>query len=51
MALGILALALTPALRVVTLIGLWSRERDWHYVRVAAVVLVVLAVAAGLGHG
>lgn len=33
------------------MIALWTRERDWHYVRVTVVVLAVLAVAAGLGHG
>ena len=51
MAVGILALALTPALRVLTLIVLWTRERDWRYVGVATMVLAVLAVAARLGHG
>jgi uncharacterized membrane protein len=51
MALGVLVLALTPVFRVLALIVLWARERDWHYTRVAAVVLLVLGVAAALGHG
>ncbi|MCA9530013.1 MAG: DUF1634 domain-containing protein [Myxococcales bacterium] len=49
MAAGILVLALTPALRVVSLLVLWARERDWRFVGVAAVVVVVLAIAAALG--
>lgn len=51
MALGILVLALTPAIRVLALIVLWSRERDWRYVAVAVAVLVVLLVAVAVGHG
>jgi Protein of unknown function (DUF1634) len=47
--LGILVLSATPAFRVVTLIGLWVRERDWKYVAVAVVVAVVLALAIALG--
>jgi hypothetical protein len=33
------------------LIALWTRERDWHHVRIALLVLAVLAVAVALGHG
>jgi hypothetical protein len=51
MAVGVLVLALTPALRVLSLIVLWTRERDWRYVRVAIVVLLVLVAAALVGHG
>jgi uncharacterized membrane protein len=51
MAVGILVLAATPAIRVLSLIVLWAREKDWHYTGVAVVVLVVLAAAAAIGHG
>lgn len=51
MAVGILVLAITPAVRVLSLIVLWAREKDWHYTGVAVVVLVVLAAAAAIGHG
>lgn len=51
MAVGILVLAATPAIRVFSLIVLWAREKDWHYTAVAVAVLVVLVAAAALGHG
>ena len=51
MAVGILVLATTPAIRVFSLIVLWARERDWHYTAVAVAVLAVLAAAAAIGHG
>jgi uncharacterized membrane protein len=51
MAVGVLVLALTPAVRVLSLIVLWAHERDWRYVRVAIAVLVVLVAAALVGHG
>lgn len=49
--LGILVLAATPAFRVVTLVVLWVRERDWKYVAVAAVVAAVLVLAIAAGGG
>lgn len=49
--LGILVLAATPALRVVTLIVLWTRERDWKYVAVAVTVAAVLTLAIIVGGG
>ena len=51
MAVGILVLATTPAIRVFALIVLWAREKDWHYTIIAIVVLVVLGAAAAIGHG
>jgi uncharacterized membrane protein len=51
MGLGILALAATPAFRVITLLGLWIRERDWRFAAVAAVVLATLALAIAMGGG
>jgi uncharacterized membrane protein len=51
MVLGVLILGLTPAARVLALVGLWARERDWRFAGVAVTVLAVLAVAALLGRG
>lgn len=51
MALGVLALALTPAFRVVALIVLWARERDWRFVGVAVAVIATLGLAVLVGHG
>ncbi len=47
--LGVLALAATPALRVLTLIVLWVRERDWKYAAVALGVAIVLIADVMLG--
>jgi uncharacterized membrane protein len=49
--LGILVLAATPAFRVVTLITLWVRERDWKFVAIAVVVAAVLTLAIAVGGG
>lgn len=49
MGLGVVVLALTPVARVLALVGLWVRERDWRFVMVAGVVLVVLGVAVMVG--
>ncbi len=51
MALGVLVLAATPAFRVVALVVLWTRERDWRFVGVAVTVMLTLAVAIAVGHG
>jgi len=51
MALGMLALAATPAVRVVALLVMWSLEGDRRHAAVAAVVLLVLGVAILVGHG
>ena len=51
MALGILVLAATPALRVLTLLILWIEEKGRRFAGVAAVVLVVLGIAIALGGG
>ncbi len=51
MALGVLVLAVTPAFRVLALVVLWARERDWRFVGVAVMVVVVLGLAVILGHG
>jgi uncharacterized membrane protein len=49
MGLGILALGLTPAVRVLVLAAVWAHQRDWRFVAVAAVVVMTLAVATVLG--
>jgi uncharacterized membrane protein len=51
MTLGVLTLAITPVLRVVTLLTLWILESDWVFVGVAFGVLVVLSVSISLGGG
>jgi uncharacterized membrane protein len=51
MALGVLVLAATPALRVVALLVLWARQRDRRFVAVALVVFAVLGAAIAIGHG
>jgi uncharacterized membrane protein len=50
-AFGILALALTPALRVFALVYLWARERDVRFVGVALFVIATLLVGVLLGKG
>jgi len=44
-------LALTPALRVLALVAIWWRERDWRFVGVALAVVATLAVGIALGKG
>jgi uncharacterized membrane protein len=48
---GIVVLALTPAVRVLALVGLWLRERDYRFVFVALAVVVTLAASVLLGKG
>jgi hypothetical protein len=49
MALGVLVLGLTPGLRVVALLILWARRRDYIFAAVAATVVALLALSALLG--
>lgn len=51
MAVGVLVLATTPAFRVIALVVLWARERDWRFVTVASTVVVTLSFAVLLGRG
>jgi hypothetical protein len=44
-------LAITPALGVVALLGLWVRERAWRFAATAALVFVLLCVALWAGGG
>jgi uncharacterized membrane protein len=50
-AIGLLVLALTPVVRVLSLVYLWTRERDWRYVLVSVTVVIVLGAAIALGGG
>jgi uncharacterized membrane protein len=50
-ALGIFALALTPAFRVAALVYLWAKEKDARFVVIALVVLATLGVSVALGKG
>ncbi len=47
--LGLLALMITPFLRVAVLLVGWTAERDWRFAGVALVVLVLLCVSLALG--
>ena len=49
MGLGVFALAMTPALRVVCLTILWARERDWRFVAVSLIVLITLGISIAIG--
>jgi len=44
LSLGILVLIVTPAARVVVLLGAFVRRRDWGFALVSAIVLGVLGV-------
>lgn len=48
---GIFVLAVTPAVRVVMLMLLWAKERDWKYAGVSLFVLMTLALSVILGKG
>jgi uncharacterized membrane protein len=50
-ACGLLLLAMTPVIRVLSLVAIWTYERDRKFVIVALVVLVVLGVAIASGRG
>jgi uncharacterized membrane protein len=41
--LGVTVLAMTPALRVLALVVLWAKERDWRFVAVALAVVATLS--------
>ena len=47
--LGLLALMITPILRVVVLLGGWTSKRDWRFAGVALTVLVLLCISLGIG--
>jgi uncharacterized membrane protein len=50
-AFGILVLALTPALRVLALVGVWWHERDYRFVGVALIVVATLITSVLIGKG
>lgn len=47
--IGVLVLALTPAIRVITLTILWTREKDWKFVGVSVMVIIALIISVSLG--
>lgn len=49
--LGLLLLLLTPVVRVAVSIGAFAIERDWRYVVITTIVLVILIVSFFLGKG
>ncbi len=49
--LGLLLLLLTPVLRVVVSIAAFAIERDWRYVVITTIVLIILIVSFLLGKG
>jgi uncharacterized membrane protein len=51
MAIGVLALALTPIVRVAAVALIWVKERDWRFVGVATFVLAMLGISILLGKG
>jgi uncharacterized membrane protein len=51
LALGLLTLLLTPVARVAVSIFAFARERDWLYVGITALVLLILLVSFLLGRG
>jgi uncharacterized membrane protein len=51
LSLGLLVLLLTPVARVLVSILAFARERDWLYVAITAVVLLILVVSFLLGAG
>lgn len=50
-ALGLLVLLITPVVRVAVSIIAFALERDWRYVAITALVLLILLVSFGLGRG
>ncbi len=50
-ALGLLLLLLTPVMRVAVSIVAFMLERDWRYVVITTIVLIILIVSFLLGRG
>ncbi len=51
MGAGVLLLGLTPVLRVLMLVYLWYREKDWKFAIIALIVFATLMVSISLGGG
>ena len=50
-AVGLVILAMTPVVRVLSLVVIYALERDRKFAMVAGIVVVVLAAAILSGHG
>ena len=51
LALGLIVLLLTPVARVAISIFAFARERDWLYVGITTLVLLILLMSFLLGRG
>ncbi|HEX3270169.1 MAG TPA: DUF1634 domain-containing protein [Ktedonobacterales bacterium] len=51
LAMGLIVLLLTPVARVIISIFAFARERDWLYVGITTLVLLILLVSFLLGRG
>jgi len=49
MRFGVLLLLSTPALRIITLLFLYLRARDWKYAVISVVVLLIVLASSLLG--
>jgi uncharacterized membrane protein len=49
MRVGVLVLMATPVARVVTLLFLYLRARDWKYVLISLTVLLIVLLSSLLG--
>lgn len=49
--LGLLVLLITPVARVAVSIVAFALERDWRYVVITSLVLLILLISFGLGRG
>lgn len=47
--MGVLILALTPLIRVITLTLLWMKEKDWKFVGISILVIIALMISVSLG--
>ena len=47
--LGLLALMITPILRVVVLLVGWTMQRDWRFAGVALAVFILLCISLTIG--
>jgi uncharacterized membrane protein len=48
---GLLALAFTPMLRVLVMVGVYARHREWFMLAVSLIVLSLLAISVAVGTG
>ena len=49
MMFGIFALILTPVLRILGLLVVYIKEKDYKFVRICIIVLLILCISLSLG--